>query len=229
MASIKEKLLYLQEAGITHLVPRGEASPVASSAEPSAPFPPADDDPWEALRREVFSCQLCSLHATKTNYVFGEGDRRAKLMFVGEAPGADEDQEGRPFVGRAGQKLTEMIKAMGFSREEVYIGNIVKCRPPNNATPDPKLRATCFPFLQRQISLIAPQILITLGNVPTQTLLETRDTITHLRGRWGSYKGIPLMPTFHPSYLLRNYTVETRKAVWSDLQLVLTLMKDVSR
>ena len=184
---------------------------------------------WETLETACKACTKCALCQTRHNVVFGVGPHDAEVFFIGEGPGEQEDLRGEPFVGPAGKLLDDMLCIIDLGRENCYIGNIVKCRPPNNATPDPKLRATCFPFLQRQISLIAPQILITLGNVPTQTLLETRDTITHLRGHWGSYKGIPLMPTFHPSYLLRNYTVETRKAVWSDLQLVLALMKDVSR
>ena len=175
----------------------------------------------EEIKKEVFSCKKCPLFETKKNYVFGEGSFNAKIMFVGEAPGADEDIQGRPFVGKAGKKLTEMIYAMGYKREEIYIANIVKCRPPGNATPTPEIRKTCFPFLQKQIAIIKPKVIITMGNVATQTLLNTKETITRIRGKFGFYQNIPVMPTFHPSYIIRNYTINVRKQSWSDLQKVM--------
>ncbi len=175
----------------------------------------------EEIKKEVFSCKKCPLFETKKNYVFGEGSINANIMFVGEAPGADEDIQGRPFVGKAGKKLTEMIHAMGYKREEIYIANIVKCRPPGNATPTPEIRKTCFPFLQKQIAIIKPKVIITMGNVATQTLLNTKQTITKIRGNFGFYQNIPVMPTYHPSYIIRNYTINIRKQSWSDLQKVM--------
>ena len=139
-------------------------------------------------------------------------------MFVGEGPGADEDAQGEPFVGRAGQKLNEMIRAIGLERGDVYIANIVKCRPPGNRDPEGDEVATCSPFLFRQIEAIHPSVIVALGSPATKTLLNTKAGITSLRGKWGSFRGIPVMPTFHPAYLLRSYTVENRQAVFSDLK-----------
>ena len=180
------------------------------------------------IEEEISQCKKCELFKTKKNYVFGEGNINADIMFVGEAPGEEEDIQGRPFVGKAGKKLTEMIEAMGYKREDVFIGNIVKCRPPGNATPTPAIRKTCFPYLQKQIAIINPKVLIALGNVAAQTLLNTKETITRLRGKFGKYQGIPVMPTFHPSYVIRNYTVAVRKAVWEDLKKVLKLLNENS-
>lgn len=142
-------------------------------------------------------------------------------MFIGEAPGADEDREGIPFVGRSGQLLNQMIEAMGFSRATVYIANVLKARPPNNDTPTGEEAAKCGPYLAEQVRIIAPEVLVTLGNPATQYILDTKQGITSLRGRWQTYNGVPVMPTFHPAYLLRNYTPENRKLVWSDLQQVM--------
>ncbi len=180
------------------------------------------------IEKEIAECKKCPLFNTRKNYVFGEGSIDADIMFVGEAPGEEEDKQGRPFVGKAGKKLTEMIKAMGFEREDVFIANIVKCRPPGNATPTPQIRRTCFPYLQKQIAIIKPKVLIALGNVAAQTLLDTKETITKRRGKFGKYQGIPVMPTYHPSYVIRNYTVAVRKAVWEDLKKVLALLDENS-
>jgi DNA polymerase len=144
-------------------------------------------------------------------------------MFVGEAPGADEDEQGRPFVGRAGQLLTKMIEAMGYTREQVYIANIIKCRPPNNRNPEPDEIESCSPFLDHQIRLINPQVIVTLGKFAGQTLLQTPIPITKLRGSWHRYKNIDVMPTYHPAYLLRNPSA--KKDVWTDLQKVIEKMK----
>ncbi|HEX4823323.1 MAG TPA: uracil-DNA glycosylase [Candidatus Polarisedimenticolaceae bacterium] len=180
------------------------------------PVPVAD--PLAEVRQDLGDCRRCKLCETRTNIVFGVGNPRAKLMIVGEGPGADEDARGEPFVGRAGQKLNEMIRAIGLTREEVYIANVVKCRPPGNRDPEPDEVATCSPFLFRQIEAIAPKVIVTLGSPATKTLLGTKSGITALRGTWGSFRGIPVMPTFHPAYLLRAYTVENRRLVFEDLK-----------
>jgi uracil-DNA glycosylase family 4 len=171
-----------------------------------------------ALRDEIGDCKRCKLCEKRTNIVFGVGNPHAKLMFVGEGPGADEDAQGEPFVGRAGQKLNEMIQAIGLTRKDVYIANVVKCRPPGNRDPEPDEVATCSPFLFRQIDSIQPKAIVALGSPATKTLLQTKAGITSLRGRWGSFRGIPVMPTFHPAFLLRQYTVENRQAVFADLK-----------
>ncbi|MFG0257083.1 MAG: uracil-DNA glycosylase family protein [Phycisphaerales bacterium JB043] len=173
----------------------------------------------EALRREhADECPHCTSVTGWTNIVFGEGDSNARLMFVGEAPGAEEDKQGRPFVGRSGKLLDSMIGAMGLSRESVYIANVLKTRPPNNRTPTPEEASLCGAYLRRQIGLIEPEVLVTLGRPAVQLLLETRESMSRLRGHWYEYEGTPLMPTFHPAYLLRQYTKENRARVWSDLQ-----------
>jgi DNA polymerase len=171
-----------------------------------------------ALRGEIGDCKRCKLCQTRTNIVFGVGSPHAKLMFVGEGPGADEDAQGEPFVGRAGQKLNEMIQAIGLERKDVYIANVVKCRPPGNRDPEPDEVKTCSPFLFRQIETIQPQVIVALGSPATKILLDTKAGITSLRGRWGQFRGIPVMPTFHPAFLLRKYTVENRLAVFADLK-----------
>lgn len=177
----------------------------------------------DALRaRHDATCPHCTAATAHTRTVFGEGDPCARLMFVGEAPGAEEDRTGRPFVGRAGQKLDEMIRAMGFAREQVYIANVLKARPPDNATPTPDEAMRCGPFLREQIAVIRPSVIVALGRPATQFLLDSRDSMTNLRGRWAEYRdgsvSVPVMPTFHPAYLLRAYTPENREKVWSDLK-----------
>ncbi len=163
--------------------------------------------------------------------VFGEGDADAGLMFIGEGPGQNEDEQGRPFVGRAGELLTKMIAAMGFAREQVFIANVVKCRPPGNRTPTPAEADACWPYLRRQILTIEPHVIVTLGGPATKRLLDTKTGITALRGTWHLFHGIepegpavPVMPTFHPAYLLRSYTKENRAKVWSDLQAAMRLL-----
>lgn len=173
------------------------------------------------------SCPHCAVVTGHTQTVFGEGNPNAALMFIGEAPGQEEDRTGRPFVGRAGQKLDQMIQAMGLSRDEVYITNILKSRPPDNRTPLRGEVEACAPFLHKQIRIIRPRVIVTLGGPATQLLLSSDEGISRLRGTWSEYHDpeasltIPVMPTFHPAYLLRNYTPETRKKIWSDLQAVL--------
>jgi DNA polymerase len=181
--------------------------------------PPADPARRLAeIRDELGDCVRCKLHQGRTNIVFGVGNPRARLMFVGEGPGADEDAKGEPFVGRAGKKLDQMISAIGLTRQQVYIANVVKCRPPGNRDPERDEVATCSPFLHAQIEAIRPRVIVALGAPATRTLLNTRVGITKLRGTWQSFRGIPVMPTFHPAYLLRAYTRENRGRVFSDLK-----------
>ena len=176
----------------------------------------------EVVREQWGECTRCPLHARRTHLVFGAGNPAADVLFVGEAPGADEDRQGQPFVGRAGQLLTRMIAAMGLTRDEVYITNILKCRPPRNRDPEPDEVAACSGVLRRQIAAISPRLIITMGNFATRTLLRTEAGISSLRGRFHSYQGIAVMPTYHPSYLLRN--PDAKRAVWEDLQAVMAEM-----
>jgi uracil-DNA glycosylase family 4 len=177
----------------------------------------------EQLRAVIGDCRRCKLWSGRTHLVFGVGNPKAKLMFIGEGPGRDEDLQGEPFVGRAGQLLTDIItKGMGLKREDVYIANVVKCRPPENRNPEPDEVASCEPFLKKQIDLIRPEMIIALGKFAVQTLLQTKAPITKLRGNWHSYHGIKLMPTFHPAYLLRN--PGDKKLVWEDIKKVIKAM-----
>ncbi len=172
------------------------------------------------LRDETIGdCRRCKLAPSRTQIVFGVGNPRAELVFVGEAPGAEEDAQGVPFVGAAGQLLTRIIEAMGLRRDDVYIANIIKCRPTGNRNPQPDEIASCEPFLIAQLDIIAPKVICALGTFAAQTLLKTKDPISRLRGRWHAYQGIPLMPTFHPAYLLRN--PGEKKVVWADVRLVM--------
>lgn len=171
------------------------------------------------IRAELGDCMRCPLCRGRQRIVFGTGSERAELVFVGEGPGYDEDQQGEPFVGKAGQLLTKMIEAMGLTRAQVYIANIVKCRPPGNRTPTPDEIATCLPFLEAQLEAIRPRVICALGAVSTQALLKTSAKISHLRGRFHDYRGIKVMPTYHPAYLLRN--PHEKKTAWADLQIVL--------
>src|SRR6266850_1498461 len=175
----------------------------------------------ELEEKQVRICPKCRLSETRTQTVFGEGDVDAPIFFIGEGPGETEDKTGRPFVGRAGQLLDQMIAAMGLKREQVYIANIVKCRPPGNRAPAPDEVETCTPYLVRQIEIIRPRAIVTLGLPASKYMLSSNSTMGRLRGQWHEWRGIKLMPTFHPAYLLRSYTVENRQAVWSDLQKVM--------
>ncbi|HEX8322425.1 MAG TPA: uracil-DNA glycosylase family protein [Tepidisphaeraceae bacterium] len=170
---------------------------------------------------QVKGCPKCRLCETRTHTVFGEGSPDARLMFIGEGPGENEDLSGRPFVGKAGQLLEKMIGAMGLRREDVYICNVVKCRPPNNRQPAADETAACTPYLLEQVSIIRPQVIVTLGLPSTQYILRTKNSMSKLRGHWHSWRGIDVLPTYHPAYVLRQYTPQTREAVWSDLKLVL--------
>lgn len=174
---------------------------------------------WTALRRRALDCMGCPLHKTRTQVVFGVGDEQADWLFVGEAPGADEDRQGEPFVGRAGQLLNAMLRALGLGRERVYIANILKCRPPRNRDPRPEEAQACRPYLQRQIGLLSPKVIVALGRIAAQNLLQTDTPIGRLRGCRHEYgqSGIPVVVTYHPAYLLRS-PLEKRK-VWQDLCL----------
>jgi DNA polymerase len=176
------------------------------------------------VREELGDCTRCKLHAGRTQIVFGVGNPKAKLVFVGEAPGADEDAQGEPFVGRAGQLLTKIIQAMGLQREDVYICNIIKCRPPSNRTPESDEILACQPFLLKQLQAIGPQFVCALGGPAAQTLLQTKEPISRLRGKFYDFHGIPLLPTFHPAYLLRN--PHEKKTVWEDMKLLLQKMRE---
>ena len=171
------------------------------------------------LREAVASCTKCSLCHARTQTVFGVGDPTTRLMFIGEAPGFDEDRQGEPFVGRAGQLLNDIIKAMGLRREEIYIANVVKCRPPNNRVPNPAETGSCLEYLEEQIRIVSPAAIVALGGVAAKALLDTDLPLGRLRGRFHEHRGIPLMPTYHPAYLLR-YPTEKRKT-WEDIQLVM--------
>jgi DNA polymerase len=207
------------------------ARPLTGGAAPAEPRGAGADQPSGSsekgcggprlaeIRAELGDCGRCKLAGGRTHLVFGVGNPAAELMFVGEGPGADEDQQGEPFVGRAGQLLTKMIEAMGFGREDVYIANVVKCRPPGNRNPEPDEIEACEPFLRAQIAAVRPKVIVALGKFAAQTLLRDTTPITRLRGGWRAYEGVQLMPTFHPAYLLRS--PEEKKKAWEDLQLVM--------
>jgi len=218
---------------------RAGASAVPAGASPAPPaaagidvaqvdadsaLDPSDDaararPTLEQVRADLGDCKRCKLAPVRKNIVFGVGDPRAALMFVGEAPGAEEDRRGEPFVGRAGQLLDKMIEAMGWTRDAVYIANVLKCRPPGNRNPQPDEVAACEPFLARQIDAIAPRVIVTLGKPAAHLLLHTTAPISALRGRWQSYRNFRVMPTFHPAFLLRS--PERKRDTWADLKQVI--------
>ena len=211
------------------------APPRAETATTSAvaPAPPATrpmpvvrshEHALALVRADLGDCTRCRLHSGRTNLVFGVGNAEARLMFVGEGPGADEDAQGVPFVGRAGQKLTDIIRAMGFEREDVYIANVVKCRPPGNRNPEPDEIERCEPFLMRQIDVIKPAVIVALGKFAAQTLLGTSEPITKLRGEFRQVGTYRVMPTFHPSYLLRNPSA--KREVWEDMKRVMAVLRE---
>jgi uracil-DNA glycosylase family 4 len=181
-----------------------------------------EGDTLPRIREDLGECTRCRLHTTRNKIVFGAGNERAELVFVGEGPGRDEDMQGLPFVGRAGKLLTQMIEAMGLTRDLVYIANVVKCRPPENRKPEEDESGTCSPFLYRQIDAIAPKAIVCLGLTAAQSLLKTKDSISKIRGQWLDYRGTKLMVTYHPAYLLRN--PPAKREVWDDLQKVMALL-----
>jgi uracil-DNA glycosylase family 4 len=209
--NFREDLAFFLDLGVTDLF----LTPLASAAP--APVAGSFSD-IRALQKFVAGCPRCKLSKTRTNIVFGQGNPKAGLMFVGEAPGRDEDEQGLAFVGRAGQLLTKIIEAMGMKREDVWISNVIKCRPPNNRNPEPDEVASCMPFLEEQIRLISPRVIVTLGTFAAQAILETDEPIGRMRGRWRTARGVRVMPTFHPAFLLRS--PERKKDVWEDMKLV---------
>ncbi len=189
----------------------GDIAPAPVKLPPSA-------ETFEQIHAEIGDCTRCPLHLERTHVVHTEGNRKARLMFVGEAPGADEDIQARPFVGRAGQLLTKIIEAIGLKREEVLIGNVNRCRPPGNRAPTTEEATTCKPYLLREIAIVQPEVIVVLGNTAMKNLLDTREGITRLRGRFQEYQGIKVMPTFHPAYLLRDPS--KKRETWEDLKQV---------
>lgn len=204
--------------------PAAPASFAPKTASPSL-FEAVSRIPGDTLlkiREDLGDCTRCKLHKTRRNIVFADGNPKAQLVFVGEGPGADEDAQGLPFVGRAGKLLTQMIEAMGLKRQDVYICNVVKCRPPENRLPERDEIAACSPFLFRQLDTIAPKVIVCLGACAAQTLLETNRGISQFRGQWMDFRGSKLMATYHPAYLLRNPSAKSE--VWKDLQKVMAVL-----
>jgi uracil-DNA glycosylase family 4 len=233
LSALAERARYF--ATLTELGPARRAAAPAVVAALEASQPPAPQAPaalagdpgavLRAIREDLGDCQRCRLAAGRTTIVFGQGNPRARLMFVGEAPGADEDEQGLAFVGRAGQLLTDIIeKGMRMRREDVWIGNVLKCRPPGNRNPEADEILSCQPFLERQIEAIGPRVIVGLGKFGGQWLLKTAEPISRIRGRVGEYRGIKVVPTWHPAYLLRN--PGAKKEVWEDMKLVLRLLQE---
>lgn len=224
------RLQYLNTMGVSIWQSRFTTESVVAPCEPNLNHIVTPEiitpDSWEKLRPDVSSCELCSLCTTRTQTVFGEGNVNAKWLFIGEAPGQQEDEQGRPFIGEAGRLLTEMLRAMKLTREDVFITNILKCRPPQNRDPHVDEIKQCRHYLERQIALIQPKIIIAVGRIAAQTLLETNEKIGKLRGQVHYVENIPLIAIYHPSYLLRSLT-EKRKA-WQDLQFALHTFKTLT-
>jgi uracil-DNA glycosylase family 4 len=239
-----DRLAFLQEMGGSFVLRRVKKPPVVSATTrdaflaggrvcipeprvaqmPAGAFPPPQVS-FPELEEKILSCRLCSLFSSRTRAVPGEGDKGAELIFIGEAPGRDEDAQGRPFVGRAGQLLTKIIEAMKWKREEVYITNVIKCRPPDNRTPLPDEVEKCSPYLVRQIELIRPKVIVTLGKVATDFFIPGRASMGERRGKFVDHQGIRIMPTFHPSYVVRNEgNKEIKKMVWRDMKLVMDFL-----
>ena len=210
--TLRAELQLLHDLGFTHL-------DLANSAAAPVVEPEIDADAFEELRVTALACTKCRLAGTRTQVVWGTGSPTADLMFIGEAPGRDEDLQGEPFVGRAGQLLTDIIKAMKLRREDVYIANVVKCRPPENRNPEPDELDACRPFIRQQIETIKPKVIVTLGKIALQSLTGKAHAITAARGNWTEFEGVKVMPTYHPAYLLR--TPSAKKDVWADMKKVM--------
>ena len=224
--ALRSYLEELKDTGVDAL-PLMESRPAvvkktASVVEPVKATPVATIESLEDIRSDLGECRRCILCETRNRIVFGAGSQNARVLFIGEAPGRDEDLQGEPFVGEAGQLLAKMIKAMGYERQEVYICNLLKCRPPENRNPAPVEISHCSPFLLRQVKAIAPAVIVALGSFAAQTLLQSKEPISRLRGRFYDFHSIPLMPTFHPAFLLRS--PEKKREVWADLQQVMKLL-----
>jgi uracil-DNA glycosylase len=230
--SIQRQAAVRQVEDVATLPPQRSSTVVPVMAAPSVPVIPVvnaaslfevldrvEGDTLDLIRENLGECTRCRLHKQRNKIVFGDGNPRAELVFVGEGPGHDEDMQGLPFVGRAGKLLTQMIEAMGLQREDVYICNVVKCRPPENRKPEDDEVATCSPYLYRQLDVIAPKAIVCLGATAAQSLLKTKDSISRFRGTWFDYRNTKLMVTYHPAYLLRNPAAKSE--VWKDLQKVM--------
>ena len=246
LSQLKERLQYYKEMGIYGLSVKTSLQKAAAAVnqETFHPAPVSDlvvvrrnsslfesplnqqpsGESLESIRTDLGDCRRCKLCSGRTNIVFGSGTSQAKLVFVGEGPGADEDAQGLPFVGAAGQLLTKIIEAIQLTRDQVYICNIVKCRPPSNRTPEEDEIAACSPFMFRQIESIRPRVICCLGAVAAQTLLGTKTTVGKLRGRFHDYRGIQVMPTWHPAYLLRN--PNAKREVWDDVKKIRSLLDE---
>jgi len=238
---IRRQLEYFRDLGFQQIYRRAavvasEPEPVPTPKQPSPvmelpPLAPADDS-LPIIQEHIGDCHRCRLHEKRTKIVFGSGNPEARLVLVGEGPGADEDASGLPFVGRAGQLLTQMIdgtakkEGINITRPDVYICNVVKCRPPENRTPEADEMAICGQFLFRQLSAIRPKAILALGSTAAKALLGGKDGVTKLRGRWHKWNNIPLMVTYHPSYLLRPYNQDAKREAWEDLKAVLHLVYD---
>jgi uracil-DNA glycosylase family 4 len=216
--AIKSRLTLLKESGFTYIINDQGKDKNMDNLSSNYDTPVL----LEEVRTILGDCYRCKLSQNRQSIVFGAGNTNADILFIGEAPGADEDIQGLPFVGRAGQLLTKMIEAMGLLRDDVYIANIIKCRPPNNRAPEPDEITSCKPFLEMQIDVIKPKVIVGLGRYACQSLLETDIPMSKIRGDWREYKGIKFMPTFHPAYLLRN--PPAKKEVWEDLKKVMSFL-----
>ena len=235
LKSLRMVLEFYDELGFERL-PLNYCTGLQEESAPEVPLPtppcpaPEREAALKSLRDLIGDCRRCKLSQGRTNIVFGEGNVNARIMFIGEGPGKEEDLQGRPFVGDAGQLLTRLIEKMGFKREDVYIANIVKSRPPMNRDPQEDEIAACFPFLERQIEIIAPRVIVSLGKIAAYVLLGisgpiSKFSITRIRGNFSEYKGIPVMPTFHPAYLLRS--PRDKWLTWEDAQAVLKKLESL--
>lgn len=221
--SLHDELRLLRDLGFTHLdIPR-VAPPIQQQEPVAGPLPQTSTIinaiTIDELRNIALPCQRCRLAGTRTQVVYGVGNPNADLMFIGEAPGRDEDIKGEPFVGRAGQLLTDIIKAMKLTRDDVYIANVIKCRPPENRNPEPDELDACRPYIRKQIEFIKPKVIVTLGKFALQSLSGRAHAISAARGQWTEHEGIRIMPTYHPAYLLR--TPSAKKDVWADMKKVM--------
>jgi DNA polymerase len=229
VGQVRTNLALRQRSGLRGVPARKSARqplpvlPPAQAAGPAAPERGPGASGLQVVRTDLGDCQRCRLAQGRKNLVFGVGNPSAHLVFVGEAPGADEDAQGEPFVGKAGQLLTKMIEAMGYTRDDVYICNVIKCRPPGNRNPEPDEVAACEPFLKAQLAVLRPRMIVALGKFAAQCLLRDDTPITRLRGGFRSYEGIQLMPTFHPAYLLRDPS--KKKLAWEDLKAVNAVLR----
>lgn len=232
---LRQRIEYFKDLGVKELYRREPAPAMTvsvSAAEPELPALTPADDTLIQISQDIGDCARCVLHKGRNKIVFGDGNPQAQLVFVGEGPGADEDAQGIPFVGRAGQLLTQMIEGTAkkegipLTRADVYICNVVKCRPPENRTPEPDEMEICGQFLFRQLQVIRPKAICALGSTASKALLGGKDGVTRLRGKWHKWHDIPLIVTYHPSYLLRAYNVEAKREAWEDLKKVLHFVYD---